>query len=412
MTEWAWTTADGNVTARNGRLVLRAAGIRNQRTGKHATITVSIDGHDLDGDLFNFERRDDREKLGRKAWAKLDAEEKKEYPLDFLQDALYRFTLRIWPEFTKCADSIEIGSDEEPVAPTFPLYPYIMDGAGTIPFAPPKAGKSYLLYLWGVSIDADCSLMWPVDRRRVLVVNLERSAESVKRRLWYVNEALGVDGSRRLRILNRKGKRLESVYDSVANIIQAEGIEVLLLDSISRAGYGKLVDDEIANSVIDALNSLCPTWVALAHTPRADASHTFGSVMFNAGQDIGVRVNSKRLTTKPTLGLSLEVTDPNDLAPPPMEIVALDFAGFHLAAVRKAEASEFPALVENKPIDLADQCFEFLMDVGKMSAGDVADQLGLSDKQRPNVSKIFNKDPRFRVAGRDGHKVLYEPKTS
>jgi hypothetical protein len=83
-----------------------------------------------------------------------------------------------------------------------------------------------------------------------------------------------------------------------------------------------------------------------------------------------------------------------------------------LAAVRKAEASEFPALVENKPIDLADQIYEFLLDVGKMCAGDIAEQLGLSEKQRPAVAKKLNKDPRFTRLGQDGHKVLYGVVTS
>ena len=38
----------------------------------------------------------------------------------------------------------------------------------------------------------------------------------------------------------------------------------------------------------NSTNSLCESWVAIAHTPRADASHVFGSVMFEAAADVVV----------------------------------------------------------------------------------------------------------------------------
>jgi len=407
--EWVWATKDGVVSARNGRLSLRAEGIRNAHTGKHATVTVSIDGHDLAGDLFNFERMDGREKLGRKAWAKLGGDEKKQYPLDFFQDAIWRFSLKIWSEFTKAGITIEeAGADEEPPDPTFPLYPYVMDGGGSIMFALPKAGKSYLLYLMAASIDSGCQKLWRADKRRVMIVNLERSKDSVNRRLWYVNQTLGLDANRRIKVIQKKGSRLDYIYDSIANAVQADGIEVLMLDSISRSGYGKLSDDEVANQMVNALNALCPTWEAIGHTPRADPSHSFGSIMFNAGQDIGIRVNSKRSMTRPgTLGVSLEALDANDLPDIPMEIMALDFEGFHLAGARKSSAREFPSLATAK-VDLIDTIEDFLLGTGPMTATDIAHELGCD---RSNLSRLLANDPRFRVARKDGRDVLYEANT-
>lgn len=407
MSDWQVSSADGIVVAKNGRLELRADHIYKSRTGEHAHVIVSLDDEKLADDLINLLRSEDREKLGRKAWAKFDDDDRRgkaEYPIDLLQAALTRFCARIWPESVRLPDSVECGSDAEPEPPVFPLYPYVMQGGGTIPFGPPKTGKSYLLYLWAVSIDAGCSAMWNVERCPVLVVNLERSAESVKSRLWYVNQALGLAGNRRLRVLNRRGKRLETIYDTVANIVQADGIRVLFLDSISRAGYGNLNDNDVANMVVDALSSLCPTWVALGHTPRADQTHIYGSQMFAAGQDMGVAVRSARSQSGYSLGVALQVVDPNDISPPKPETLALDFDGFHLSGVRRASESEFPALATGRPQDLATQVYDLLLDAGRLSGTEIAAEIGA---ERSNVARLLSADPRFAVVGKDGKRVLY-----
>ena len=404
MSDWLVSSADGVVTARNGRLVLRAEGIRNQRTGKHATITVSIDGHDLAGDLFNYERLSERERLGRKAWAELALEEQREYPVSFLNDAIWRFSLRIWQEHVKVSGVEEAGADDEPPPPTFVLAPYIIEGGGTILFAPPGAGKSYTDYLMAMSIEHGCQEMWPCSQRRVLHINLERSPESVNRRIYYLAASLGLPATAKLRTIHARGKRLEAIYDRVANAVQADGYQFLSVDSIVRAGYGKLTDDDTGNAIIDVLNSLCPTWLAIGGSPRADSDHAFGSVMFDYGEDIGIKLSSQRHRTLSSLGVALEVKKVNDGAYPPMEILAYDFDGYHLAGVRKATRTEFPELAAGKQVSLADEVYDLLNDAGTLTATEIASELG---RNRSNVASLLSGDTRFVRVKREGKSVYY-----
>ena len=69
---------------------------------------------------------------------------------------------------------------------------YIIKGGGTILFAPPGRGKSWIGLLMACSVDSGVSDVWDVPTaRKCLFVNLERSAESVQRRLGLVNTAMG-----------------------------------------------------------------------------------------------------------------------------------------------------------------------------------------------------------------------------
>ena len=409
MTEWVWATKDGVVSARNGRLMLRAERIRRDYKGEeHASISIIIDGHDLEQDLFNLLRSAERTKLAKKAWAKLGGEEKKQYDLAFLDDGLARFCKKVWPEFIKCGGIIEAGADEEPPPPTFALKPYVMNGGGTIMFAPPGAGKSNAGLLKAVSIDAGCDKFWPVEEKPALFINLERSRESIDRRVWRINRMLGLPTHRRLRVLQARGRSLSNVHEQAQAAIKADGYEVVFLDSISRAGMGDLNANEVGNATIDLLNALTPTWFAIGHPPRADGSHLYGSQMFDAGEDIGIKLNSVAGKDAQTLGIGLQVVKANDMAFPPMQVWAYEFDAGGLTDVRLSSVREFPKLASAKPADVADQLLDFLQDVGAMSATDAANELGLN---RQNVSTLFTHDPRFCVVRKEGKSVLYGAKS-
>lgn len=387
-----------------GKFRLRAEHIRRSSTGPHASVTIALGDVDLADDLFNLLRGEERKRLARRAFERLGNMERAALPRDVIEAALDRFCKQVWQASVEASDVVEAGADEEPSPPTFALDPYIMDGGGTILFGPPGAGKSYTDYTMTLSIEYGWQAIWPCERRRSLHINLERSPESVNRRVFYLARALGLPSTTKLRMIHARGKRLEAIYDRVANAIQADGYEFLSLDSIVRAGYGKLTDDDTGNAIIDVLNSLCPTWIAIGGSPRGDSDHAFGSVMFDYGEDVGVKLSSQRSRTGPILGVALEVTKRNDGAYPPPELLAYEFDGYHLLSVRKAKASEFPSLATGKPIDVIDQVYDLLLDAGAMSATDIASELG---SNRSNVSLLLNSDQRFCRVRKEGKSVLY-----
>ena len=405
---WEYANEGGIVYARSttqvGPLELRAEHIRRARTGPHASVTVRLGGHDLADDLFNLLRGEFRRKLAKSAFAHLGPVEQKALPLDLLEEALARFCKRVMPEFLKATGIIEGGADEEPPPPSYILKPYVLEGGGTILFAPPGAGKSTDGFLKAVSIDAGCDKVWPVQQRHVLFINLERSADSINRRIWRVNRALGLPAKRRLRVLQARGKSIPDVLEQAQAAIQADGYEVVFLDSISRSGMGDLNTNEVGNAIVDALSSLTPTWFAIGHPSRGDTSHVYGSQMFDAGQDIGVRLTAQPSADRRTIGVALEITQANDIAIPPMELLAFEFDDGGLTGVRTATAREFPQLVANKTVSMGDQVYTFLLDVGAMSATDIAAEMGFN---RSNLAALLRDDVRFCVAGKEGRKVLY-----
>ncbi len=291
----------------------------------------------------------------------------------------------------------------------FYLTPYIMKGGGTILFAPPGRGKSYATLLWAVSIDAGVKTFWPVIQSKVLFINLERSKESVVRRLAMVNFVLGLPPNRKLLLLNARGHSLHDVMPACRKAIRDKGVKIVFLDSISRAGYGDLNDNRPVNAIMDALSGLCDTWMAIAHTPRADESHIFGGVHFEAAADLVVQLSSETKDSR-TLGIGFQITKRNDLpAGLGNSSYALEFGETGLCGFRNAETGEFPELESKaqgkKPS--REQISDYILgtDNTEASATEIAQETGLSRKV---VASILSTDLMFVNTGkRRGHEVLY-----
>lgn len=405
---------DGCIQARyseNGAVVtLRARDLRRTNTGPHAHIAVKVNDKGIAFDVLNIHRNASRNDLARAALKRLGELERAALAKD-LPLMLDEFCLGLW-EFHLSQFEAEwmVGDLELPALP-FSLKPYVREECGTILFSPPKAGKSYSLDLMLVSIDAGCDTLWPCQQTRVLKVNLERGRGSLLRRLPRVNRALGLEPKRPLLTLNARGKSLADVIQTIRRIVDREKVGIVGLDSISRGGFGKLTDDDTGNSVIDALNSLCETWVALGHTPRADPTHLFGSQMFDAGEDIGIQLTSQATAPRDgviTLGVGLLIKLANDMACPPLELLGLDFTEQDgLVGVRRPATREFPALVAGQGQKLEDEIYGLLLDMGRATATEIIEALALKDSQRANVSRLLNADPRLSKR-RDGRKVFYE----
>jgi hypothetical protein len=354
-----------------------------------ALISITEGSRLLEEDEISTKRREDRIRLANAAHKQLTDERGGAYPADQLQHDLLLFCRDLWKfEISQLQASVTAG-DLTPTEPQFILYPYVIEGAGTIPFAPPGRGKSWTGLLWAVCVDAGINSLWDVRRPgRVLYINLERSEASFARRLGQVNEALGLPRDRPLLFIHARGKTLSDVFDLARATIAREQVVMVVIDSLSRAGTGSLVKDETANKAMDLANGFGCAWVFLAHTPRADEEHAFGSQMFDAAADITVQMLTGEVDAAsgvaPRLGIGLKVAKANDIPKQPLEIWTYEFdAKFGIVGVRPAGPGEWP-VIEDEGVTLSpqDKVVRWLQREGKRSADEIAAQF---EKSRPTV---------------------------
>lgn len=387
-------------------VTLRAEQIRQERTGVHARLAILMNNVVLSWGSTNIEKDEERVRLSNSAYKHLNGLTH-EYPSTYLKHDLDLFCAGLWHETLKNLLPEEMMGAETLTPPTYLLEPYVLDGGGTILFAPPGRGKSFTCLFWAVSIDARVNTsLWRVTQRPVLFINLERSRDSVMNRLGAVNRALGLDATRSLLTLNARGKALVDVFPACRQIVRDRHIGCVFLDSISRAGAGDLTENQPVNRIMDLLNALCPTWVGLAHTPRDDESHLYGGIHFEAGADVVVRLLSEQDEDTGTLGLGYQVTKENDLGRRPMSVIALEFAQAGLRAVRRAGQGEFPNIEAQKRTSLKQEVREYLLNVqgGAASATEIAEAIR---RNRQNISEMLAKDPAFVLVRKEGRHVLY-----
>jgi hypothetical protein len=359
---------------------------------------------------YNIEKHEDRVKLANAAHTALAKEQCKDYSKEDLRRDLDKFCKGVW-DFSLLNYMPVLVQGNEDIKPLrFLLKPYILEGGGTILFAPPGRGKSYTALIWAVSIDAGVSKFWPVNQGKVLFVNLERSRQSLQRRLAMVNKVLGLSPTRELLILNARGKSLSEVMPACRKAIEKHGIKLMVLDSISRAGYGDLTENRPVNAIIDALSSLCDTWLALGHTPRADEGHIFGGIHFDAGADIVVQLSAQQGENE-TLGIGWQIVKKNDLPDYPQSIYALEFGELGLTNLRKAKPYEFPEVEGKQKKSMIDQVTEYILeqDTSDASASQIEAALGFN---RSNVSHTLRNSGRFVETRKVKSEVFYGVKTS
>ena len=216
-----------------------------------------------------------------------------------------------------------------------------------------------------------------------------------------MNQALELDGHRPLLTLNARGRSLSDVQDAIRQAADKHGVEMLALDSISRAGMGDLTENRPVNTIADTLNRLAPTWVGIAHSPRADSTHIYGSVFFDAAADVLVNLSSERTETE--VGVVLRVTKANDITFPAPMCLAYQFdPDVGLVGIRKATVTDFPEL--SNPT-LADELEGYLLtEAGEDYSTHIAEVLG---KNRSAIASILGKDARFTITKRQGHRTYY-----
>lgn len=391
----------------------QASNIRNERTGVHATISIGmrIAGRGaipFEEDTYNIGRRDERERLVNSVYKKAALSAlltEANYDSSTMSMDLMLFQRGLWEFEIGVQEANRRGGTTNRLKKRFVIDPYVVEGGGTIIFAPPGRGKSWLGMLFCVTVDAGIDKFWNVTQAPAMFVNLERSAESVDVRLGDINQSLGLPRERPLLRLDRRGRSLDDVVDGIQRTVKREGVGLVLVDSLSRMGYGNLIDNDPANKAMDALNGLSPcAWAVLAHTPRGDETHTFGSQMFDAAADVTVQLMTDDKSKDECLGLGLRIDKANDIKRSSKVLqVALEFDSFGLSLIRKAKDGEFIEISTQKKLSAAEQVATLLRQIGKADAATIADELGIN---RTTVSTILRSDS-YTVVGKDGRKVLY-----
>jgi len=402
------------------KIQIHASDMRRERTGFHARIAMLYGTFILDYDTFNVGRREERLRLANSVYKGLGATAKAQYTADDLQHALNTFCLALQTVWEEQRFSLEIYDvDEEPEPLRSVLNPFIIDGGGTIFFGDPGSGKSYTMIAMACSIGAGIQRIWQVEPRPVLYVNMERSDSSLRRRFVHVSRALGIEGANhQVSFLHARGMSFNAIARKVKQFSQLHEGSIGFFDSISRGGQGSLIEDETANRTIDFLNGSFDTWAAIGHTNRTDKSHSYGNIMWDAGEDVGVQLASEKrlplgmregsaeLHTAPSseLGICLTVKKENDLGYVKPFYLAFVFQDNNVVNIRTAKATEFPNLLLKEAQSPEEQIEEYLRQVGNATATQIAQDLNL---HRPNVNTLLVTSPRFQRLEKQGREVFY-----
>lgn len=382
-----------------------AEDIRSERTGTHAKIYLGVNDELKAWDNFNVERSADRTRLANAAHRKYPDALSQLYTANQLQHDLDLFATLIWPKWVETTTPSRVVGFTERVLPEFVLNPYIVKGGGTIIFGPPERMKTMTALTMAIAVDAGIAFPFKTQKAPVMYINLERPEGSMQRRLGDLNRALALAPDRPIIMLNARGKSLADVEDGIAKAVEREGVEVGFLDSISRAGYGDLIDNRVANQTIDIMNGLFDSWVGIAHSPRNDATHMFGSMHFEAGADIIIQLLTQYKDDN-TIGVAFQVTKSNDMKRPPIDSLGYQFDEYGVSHIWKPVESDFPELLALK-VSSGGQTAEiksFLLGNGAAHADEIAKAINFS---RGSVARILSADKQFAVVDKDGHKLLY-----
>ena len=383
---------------------MTAVNIQRERTGVHARVGLGLNDVEFKWSWMNVERDEDRVRLVNAAYKLMLADRADIttlYPAKFMALDFDRFCASLWAKYIATEVATPLPGSALDKLQEFLLRPFIPEDSGVIIFAPPGRGKSYGAMLIGVSIDAGVNELWEVKQSKVLFVNLERSKDSIARRLGSVNMSLGLDPDRALLTMNARGRRLKDLVDPIRESVLLHQVKLVIVDSLSRVGYGDMNANDAANAAMDDLNSVCESWMILAHTPRDDETHVFGSQMYDAAADVVVRLQSERRDNR--LGIGFEVTKANDMGRVPMTAVGLEFDSFGLQHVTKATEKEYPLLFASRKADTSSEVEDYLQENTKASATDIADALHID---RRIVKGLLDSDLYTKLP-KNGKEQLY-----
>ena len=381
--------ADGErMLGTTDQITIKIDNARRERTGIHGRIMFFVNGTHIAFDNINLEKGDQRSRFCRDVMRNLSdaivsiySEKAVTHDVGVLCQAVIS-----WDMESVKIDYISPTEFAPPI--TFPLYPFLREGAGTILFAPPGTGKSWVSLIMGVCLANGLTSPFNALKRHVIYANLERPRNTFLVRDHAVRRALGFpsDQPSGIGYIHARGLTFKSVLWHIEQEGRKHPDSVVVLDSISRTGLGSLLDDTTANQFTDAMNALGLTWLGVGHTPRGDDKHVFGSVHFTAGCDIEVRLVGSEYGH--TLNLLLETVKANDSKRNFKHAISLEFGAEEqegLVGIREIQADD-PGLV----VQSTDNSFRIAHAIellgGKATPSEIAEETGIA---LPNVSKVL-----------------------
>ncbi len=313
-----------------------------QRTGVHAMLSIYINDDLLGYGRLNVDSAEQRTRLVNRAHGQMSPTMRELYPAPRMQHDADLFCSGLWNAHTSQFTG-QLYPGDPSYRPRYYASPLVLEGGGTIVYAPGGSGKSLLAMTLACSIEYGIESIWAeIHSLPILYVNLERDIRLMQSRLAQINRCLGADEYTALRFLHARGKSLLDVHAGIERTVERDGIGVVVVDSISRTGIGDLNDNQSANTIIDILNGMCPTWLAIAHTSKSDRDQIFGSVHFSNGADITIRLTHQERNG--LLGMRLKQTKTNDVGKSPDQWLAYEFDGHRLTGIRRSSREEFPDL--------------------------------------------------------------------
>ena len=395
-----------------------ANGLHPRSTGPHATISIceqspnfKITEQDPHGKTivyttFNIGKNEDRTRLANAAYKLLVPKDENlyspyktvGYDNDFLKVDLDRFCIQIEQVWESQFES-ELTTGDPTLIQKHRIYPFAVSDGGTIMFARPKSGKSFLALAMAVSIDSNVNKFWQVEKCPVLYVNLERSARSMQQRLGNVNRALGLKPNRPLRFLHARGRSLKDIVNPIKRAMSKHNIKYVILDSISRSGMGDLTSNDVANRITDSLNSIIEKgdnergYLAIAHTSWSE-EHVYGSIHFEAAADSICSVKTSKNEYN-ELGVQLQVDRGNDVSSG-VELPMLKFAfnEFGLSGISSASADDFPDLI---PDTLSERISKYLIRNPDKTPVEISQSLKINDSSVRGI--LYRNKDMFKKNG-------------
>ena len=378
--------------------------LRREKTGLHGMLAISNRGTPLGFTECNIKRDRDRRELVRWSHGRMSSADQAAYPVEDMYTDIDRVCLWTIANWEISQVELKQYAGDTAIPPIeFLLKPFIAIGAGTIMFGPPESGKSYLLLTMAHCIASGLGTLWDTAPAPVLVLNLERPEKSIESRDIAIRKCLSVAGNL-VTYVHAVGTRLTALEPRLRHWAKENPGGHIAVDSISRSGMGALTDDVTAMDVVNLLNRTGASWMAIAHTPRADNTHIFGSMHFEAGADITLRVSSTRQDDN--LGVLLQVDKANDMKRPLPEYMTFEFAPDNsgLVAIRKAHANEYAELKGEVKRPAGQRIREYTMGVpgGESTPGQTSDALGIARQTVSDIYRGGGYSPR-----RNGKEIYY-----
>ena len=364
-------------------LVFTASELRESSTGTHALIKVFYHDSRLVFDTYNLGRVENSRKLIRMA---------RDSDPDFSTQVI-ALLYRELEDFVQRCKNVWLGQispvllegdlSREPIP--FRVFPHVIEGGGTILFGDPASLKSYTLYSALIATDSGTNGIWSPRQGNSLLINLERPVSTIKRRISHISQSLGLDPQYALHVLNARGRPLKTMRQQLESYIRKHDIKFIGLDSISRSGANSK-DEEDANGLIDLLNSLECSWMAIGHVGHMDKSRLYGSVMYEAGADVmikatSIKPNGEELKSQRAIHLSSYKV--NDIPPPPGITIEFSFDQSGLNGIKKTALEDHPDLFEEvtgQTINDSDRLMGLVLSKGKVSPTSACMELGLDRK--------------------------------